>query len=97
MEVVQHLRTEAETKKEVLDHFKEEVEEAVGEALLLRRRSANIPTSGGGNSINSTDEVSVDLDTSKMKGGVNGEGDQKVEKYEEIVYFDKNEGTYASH
>nr|XP_027093190.1 membrane protein of ER body 2-like isoform X3 [Coffea arabica] len=91
MEVMQQLRTEV-------------VEEAVEEALLQRRRSANIPTAaanGGGNATvfpAAEDVAAVDLlDTTSKMEVVSGsvEGDQKkVEKTsEEIVYFDKNEGS----
>ncbi|XP_027114494.1 membrane protein of ER body 2-like [Coffea arabica] len=103
MEVVQQLRTGVEKRKEVLHHFKEEVEEAVEEALLQRRRSANIPTAAANSGGNATvfpaaEEVAaVDLlDTTPKMEVVSGsvEGDQKVEKTsEEIVYFDKNEGS----
>ncbi|CDP03903.1 unnamed protein product [Coffea canephora] len=104
MEVVQQLRTGVEKRKEVLHHFKEEVEEAVEEALLQRRRSANIPTAAANSGGNATvfpaaEEVAaVDLlDTTPKMEVVSGsvEGDQKVEKTsEEIVYFDKNEGMW---
>ncbi|XP_027182997.1 membrane protein of ER body-like protein isoform X1 [Coffea eugenioides] len=104
MEVMQQFRTEVEKKKEVLHHFKEGVEEVVEEALLLRRRSANIPTvaaNSGGNAtvFPAAEEVAaVDLldTTPKMEvASVSVDGDQKeVEKTsEEIVYFDKNEGS----
>nr|XP_027114511.1 membrane protein of ER body-like protein isoform X2 [Coffea arabica] len=104
MEVMQQFRTEVEKKKEMLHHFKEEVEEVVEEALLLRRRSANIPTvasNSGGNAtvFPAAEEVAaVDLldTTPKMEvASVRVDGDHKeVEKTsEEIVYFDKNEGS----
>lgn len=87
MEVMQQLRAEVENNKEVLHHFKEEIEDAVEETLLLRRRST---VNGGDNTIaTSAGEVAVDnSDTSN----VNVEGDEKKGKSEDVVYFDKSEG-----